>query len=922
MKTRKKIVVTTLTVGLLLGFAGPVHAAPPPAGPGAAAAQPADRLPQHWTITGSREQPTLTWRAPAMVPMGDATVEFYAGDRLLGQPRQTTDLRTFHLDMPPLEAAELSKLEVRAAGRRIDAPGVAGHSPAPASAALRAATAAPAAAIDPGVPGPYRTITGEYALDPVPLPGLARPVEMQAVVVAPADTPVARPLALFLHGRHFTCFAGADPQRISGDWPCPPTTDPVPSHRGYLQAQQLLASQGYITVSISANGINAQDLLADGGAQARSSLVRLHLAHWAQWAGAQRSAAPEAVRAAPPADMSKVLLVGHSRGGEGVNRAAMDSLTVPPAAQDGYRGEVGWTIRGMVLVGPTNRGHNPVPDVPSVTILPGCDGDVADLQGQMYVDGTRGVSRGAALHAALYVVGANHNFFNTEWTPGQATAPAFDDFVSPDRGVCTPGLGAGRLTATQQQNVGATYLAAAARLFIAGDDGVRPLLDGSAVRAPSADPARVLSHAVGAAREPLLLPASSTRVTGARLCAHVTMDLTAACQNRGRYVSLSPHFASFAPGTDPDRYSVMMNWSTAGQAVTVQPATATSIKGSTSLAMRLIVPENSIGTSMDVAVTDTAGHRARLGTVSVDGLPSSAFMTALWGQEVRVPLTAAHAAGLDLDHIATLELIPRTPTGQAFLIDAWGWRAGTPAAPPVSLPRVDVGDLSVDEGGSGTRTVHVPVQVSGRGTGTVRLFLTDPDYRTTTTLADITPNTRGIEVPITVTGNNRYGMDRRYLLNIKTLHGAVIGDYDGDLLIRDDDPMPNVTVTPAAARVAEGSHLRWQITPDTIPDRAIYVGLSVQAPTTGAELSTTDVDPTWLRDLTGQDASPSRALSSLDMRFFLHIPPDTASVELTLPTIKDEQVESEEKVQLQATVMSSDFTTVLTGPVATGAVTD
>ena len=70
----------------------------------------------------------------------------------------------------------------------------------------------------------------------------------------------------------------------------------------------------------------------------------------------------------------------------------MDSLTPPPAAQDGYHGKVRWTIRGVLLIGPTIFGHNPVPDVPSATILPGCDGDVSDLQGQMYVDATRDVA--------------------------------------------------------------------------------------------------------------------------------------------------------------------------------------------------------------------------------------------------------------------------------------------------------------------------------------------------------------------------------------------------------------------------------------------------------------------------------------------------------------------------------------------------
>ncbi len=91
-------------------------------------------------------------------------------------------------------------------------------------------------------------------------------------------------------------------------------------------------------------------------------------------------------------------------------------------------------------------------DVPSATILPGCDGDVSDLQGEVYVDGTRGVSKGTALHSAVYVEGADHNFFNTEWTPGQAEAPASDDFYDdPDQRdpVCSPGA-ATRLTADQQ----------------------------------------------------------------------------------------------------------------------------------------------------------------------------------------------------------------------------------------------------------------------------------------------------------------------------------------------------------------------------------------------------------------------------------------------------------------------------------------
>ncbi|MET9663519.1 hypothetical protein ABZY11_43515, partial [Streptomyces sp. NPDC006510] len=451
---------------------------------------PDDRLPAGWRITGTGAGKQLVWTSPEPVPMGDARVEFFAGDKLLGRPVATRDRRAFRLKLDGARLGPVTSLKALAGGRRLDASGARRAPDAHRTTeAAQPVAPFPANPVDPGVPGKYRTVSGEYALKSVRLPGFTAPVEMRAAVVSPVGAPGRRPLALFLHGRHYTCFNAKGDQGMS--WPCEAGTQPVPSHRGYLRDQKLLASQGYVTVSISANGINGQDDVADdGGAQARSSLVRLHLARWADWSR-NRAGAPAAVRAAPSADMSEVLLVGHSRGGEGVNRAALDSLYRPPADQDGYRGPVRWRIRGTVLIGPTIFGQNPVPDVPSMTILPGCDGDVSDLQGQIYVDGTRGVSRGAALHSAVYMVGANHNFFNSEWTPGQAEAPADDDFWDGDTPdpVCTPGKKA-RLTATRQQAAGATYIAAAARLFVAGDDRVRPLLDGSDRRAPSAGPAR------------------------------------------------------------------------------------------------------------------------------------------------------------------------------------------------------------------------------------------------------------------------------------------------------------------------------------------------------------------------------------------------------------------------------------------------
>ncbi|MFE2757759.1 hypothetical protein ACFXGA_37725, partial [Actinosynnema sp. NPDC059335] len=570
------------------------------------AGQAAEPPPTGWAVTGSR----LAWTAPAPVPPGGAEVEFWDGDRFLGVPRPSADLRTYTLD--GAATADPERLQVRASGRRLDV-----EEPVPPSTAVAATppAALPAGDTDPGTPGPFATRTGEYELDPITVPGYPVPLEMRGVVVAPTDAPGRRPLALFLHGRHITCYNG--PQALL-EWPCPANTEPVPSHRGYLQAQRLLASQGYVTVSVSANAVNAHDTLdLESGAGARSALVRAHLAKWADWAGAGRRSAPDVVRAAPVADLDKVLLVGHSRGGDGVNRAAIDSLSPPPPGS-GHDGPVRWTIRGDVLIGSTIFGHNPAPDVPSVAILPGCDGDVSDLQGQLTVDATRGVSRGAALHSALYFVGANHNFFNTEWTPGQAEAPANDDFRDTwVDAVCSPGT-ATRLTAEQQQTAGATYIAAAARLFVAGDRRVLPLLDGSGVRAPSADPARVLAHAVGGARSPFVVPDGATSAGGsAQVCAQVSADPAAACVEPAA-TRPSPHFARLSRIVpEPGRFAVALRWTAEGQAATVRPGAPVSLTGARHLALRLIVPPNTAGNRFAVAVTDAAGRRARLGTVAL-----------------------------------------------------------------------------------------------------------------------------------------------------------------------------------------------------------------------------------------------------------------------------------------------------------------
>ncbi|MDX2546034.1 hypothetical protein ACOT81_40160 [Streptomyces sp. WI04-05B] len=891
----------------------------------------AQQLPSGWTFTGDGAQRQLVWRSGRPVPMGDARVEFYAGGQLLGRPVAARDGRTFRLSLEKaLKVSDLKgakafgDLQVRSGGRRLDAAGIA-TAPDERRAAVAPPAAAPANPVDPGKPGSFRTVSGEYTLDSVKLPGMPVPVEMKAVVVAPTGATGRRPLALFLHGRHSTCYKPGSTD-VDGTWPCPAGEKQIPSYRGYLRDQKLLASQGYVTVSISANGINAQDSdLEDAGAQARSSLVRRHLASWADWA-TNRPSAPAIVRTAPPADLSRVLLVGHSRGGEGVNRAAMDSLYRPPADQDGAPGPVRWNVRGTVLIGPTIFGQNPVADVPSMTILPGCDGDVSDLQGELAVDGTRGISRGTALHSAVYVIGANHNYFNTEWTPGQAQAPADDDFWSDpnDRDkVCDVGTRT-RLTPDQQHRAGASYIAAAARLFVAGDDRVRPLLDGTGLRAPSADPARVLTHAVGANRSAGILPDGAVTVQGGggRLCSAVDDRPSVRClaPDAGQ----SPHFASWATERELGRRAVAVKWSQPGSAVRVTPGRPVSLSGAKALALRVVVPPNTTGTQLDVSVTDTAGKRATLGRVRVDGLPGTNRTASYWAREVRVPLSAAAQAGLDLRKVRSVELTPRSRAGQALLIDTWGWRPGTPVVRPAALPRVDLGRLIVKEGDSGTRTYRVPVRITGQGGGTVRLYAQNPGTDTMTSrLVTVRPGEQSIDVPVTVTGDTLYDYDVWRSVFVKAVRGAVIGSYSGGVNVENDDPRPTVTITPVADRVTEGQPLTWRATLSAPSRTEMYAYLEVRPVTGGAaELSTTDVDPDWLTGTTGESPLPERPLSKIDgLYLFVPVEPGQLSGEVSLPTVADTVAEPEESVRLRLADLDAPGEPV-PGPEFTGTVLD
>jgi hypothetical protein len=126
-------------------------------------------------------------------------------------------------------------------------------------------------------------------------------------------------------------------------------------------------------------------------------------------------------------------------------------------------------------------------------MLPYCDGDVSDLQGVHFYDDARYNVPGdnAPKHYEL-VMGANHNFYNTVWTPATSPFPgAANDWLAFVPGGhsdshCGSGKTSQRLTEAQQRGTGLAYMSAFFRAYVGGETQFIPILTGDAPPPPSA----------------------------------------------------------------------------------------------------------------------------------------------------------------------------------------------------------------------------------------------------------------------------------------------------------------------------------------------------------------------------------------------------------------------------------------------------
>jgi hypothetical protein len=289
---------------------------------------------------------------------------------------------------------------------------------------------------DPAAPGPMATATYDYDRPTFTLPvgfdGLITTydVHVRGRVVHPDPVPDGAPLVVFLHGNHPPLYlpdpypTGA-PRRVDADL----TSDE--NYRGFTYLQTLLASWGYVTMSLSLDDAALAEYDGVfGGSFPTPNSTGIRMRAWTALKNVE-AIFGDAEVAGPTSgkiDPGNIHIVGHSRGGEAalqVFHELADETERPEVTRgspERLAGEESWTIRSVASFSPVSFivDTPPLGDVPFLLVYGKADGDVDGYTNEVrpfqFYDLADGDKQ------AIVIEGANHNAFNTSWPCSDAEA--------------------------------------------------------------------------------------------------------------------------------------------------------------------------------------------------------------------------------------------------------------------------------------------------------------------------------------------------------------------------------------------------------------------------------------------------------------------------------------------------------------------
>lgn len=189
------------------------------------------------------------------------------------------------------------------------------------------------------------------------------------------------------------------------------------SDPGYAYLGELLASRGFIFVSIDENFLNVGLFHEPPDERpVRAWLMLEHLKLWHEWNDSAGNPFFGKV------DTANVALIGHSRGGDAAAKAALFNKLAYDPEDAAIHFQYGYPIKAVVAIAPAAEGRT-LTDINYLTIQGAQDSDVSSFLGSGQWDHVRFSRDADCFKSELYIYGANHGQFNTVWGRTDSRGP-------------------------------------------------------------------------------------------------------------------------------------------------------------------------------------------------------------------------------------------------------------------------------------------------------------------------------------------------------------------------------------------------------------------------------------------------------------------------------------------------------------------